>query len=39
MKRLRKTRKTIYKRSFLYITEETAKEVAKKYWDFVKNNT
>ncbi len=38
MKRLRKTRKTIYKRSFLYITEETAKEVAKKYWDFVKNN-
>ena len=38
LKNIRRTRKAIIQRSFLFLTEEMARDAAKKYWDFVKNN-
>ena len=38
LKNIRRTRRDIIQRSFLFLTEEMARDAAKKYWDFVKNN-
>lgn len=37
LKNLRKIRKDMTHRSFLFLTEEMAREAARTYWDFVKN--